>query len=232
MTFSAKRKPVRSRARSRSRERHNFGRRLSKHAATHRRPSHSGKAARKSASRSRQSRSRKATPKSKRRPSNAFARPPLYGGVNAALVGTATGLGVGFSLANTLRTRLIHQIRLLQKLASFVSEDQKLSQLYNVHYELKLHATDWLYAIPYAEIKERLGDTLGEKFDRLIEHERLKDKARMFSIGQTPITYDSTRLSATEQKRLNELNAEFDVSKLNCLHKHIIPDDHTSGAHH
>ncbi len=54
MTFSAKRKPVRSRARSHSRKRHNSGRRLSKHAATHRRPSHSRKAARKSASRSRQ----------------------------------------------------------------------------------------------------------------------------------------------------------------------------------
>jgi hypothetical protein len=54
MTFSAKRKPVRSRARSRSRKRHNSGRRSSKHAATHRRPGHSRKAARKSASRSRQ----------------------------------------------------------------------------------------------------------------------------------------------------------------------------------
>ena len=219
MTFSAKRKPVRSRARSRSRERHNSGRRLSKHAATHRRPSRSRKAARKSASRSRQSRSRKAARKSKRRPSNAFARPPLYGGVNAALVGTATGLGVGFSLANTLRTRLIHQIRLLQKLETFVCNDQsKLGQLYKVNFKLKLHATDWLYAIPYAEIKELLGGPLGEKFDRLIEHERLKDKAKTFSIGQTPITYDSTRLSATEQQRWKELNTEFDVSKLKCLH--------------
>ena len=219
MTFSAKRKPVRSHARTHSRKRHNSGRRSSKHAATHRRPSHSRKAARKSASRSRQSRSRKAAPKSKRRPSNAFARPPLYGGVNAALVGTATGLGVGFSAANALRTRLINQLRLLQILRTFVCNDQsKLTQLYNVHYELKLHATDWLYAIPYAEIKERLGGSLGEKFDRLIEHERLKDKARTFSIGQTPITYDSTRLSATEQRRWNELNAEFNVSKLKCLH--------------
>ena len=104
MTFSTKRKPVRSHARSHSRKRHNSGRRSSKHAATHRRPSHSRKAARKSASRSRQSRSRKAARKSGRRSRQNHGSRRLRGGVNKGMVVTA-----GISAAATVLAGLQYE---------------------------------------------------------------------------------------------------------------------------
>ena len=113
MTFSTKRKPVRSHARSHSRKRHNSGRRSSKHAATHRRPSHSRKAARKSASRSRQSRSRKAARKSGRRSrQNHGSRRLRGGGVNKGMVATA-----GISAAATVLAGLQYETFIMNFIA-------------------------------------------------------------------------------------------------------------------